>query len=71
MKKKQFISQTEILEYWSVDETLTKIGGVDNLKEWLKKTKNFLWCSSVTLWITNSTGFITYRYSRDWKIFDC
>jgi SpoVK/Ycf46/Vps4 family AAA+-type ATPase len=38
-EKKQFISQTEILEYWSVDETLTKIGGVDNLKEWLKKRK--------------------------------
>jgi SpoVK/Ycf46/Vps4 family AAA+-type ATPase len=36
-EKKQIISQTEILEYWSVDDTISKIGGVDNLKNWLKK----------------------------------
>ena len=36
-EKKQIISQTEILEYWSVDETISKIGGVDTLKNWLKK----------------------------------
>merc|ERR1712115_117045 len=38
-EKKQIISQTEILEYWSVHETISKIGGVDNLKDWLKKRK--------------------------------
>jgi len=38
-EKKQIISQTEILEYWSVDETISKIGGVDDLKNWLKKRK--------------------------------
>ena len=38
-EKKQIISQTEILEYWSVHETISKIGGVDNLKSWLKKRK--------------------------------
>jgi SpoVK/Ycf46/Vps4 family AAA+-type ATPase len=38
-EKKQIISQTEILEYWSVNETMAKIGGVDNLKNWLKKRK--------------------------------
>ena len=38
-EKKQIISQTEILEYWSVDDKITSIGGVDNLKEWLKKRK--------------------------------
>ena len=38
-EKKQIISQTEILEYWSVDETISNIGGVDNLKNWLKKRK--------------------------------
>merc|ERR1711906_53384 len=38
-EKKQIISQTEILEYWSVTETISKIGGVDNLKDWLKKRK--------------------------------
>lgn len=38
-EKKQLIRQTEILEYWSVNETISKIGGVDNLKDWLKKRK--------------------------------
>jgi SpoVK/Ycf46/Vps4 family AAA+-type ATPase len=38
-EKKQLISQTEILEYWSVNETISKIGGIDNLKDWLKKRK--------------------------------
>ena len=38
-EKKQLISQTEILEYWSANETISKIGGVDNLKDWLKKRK--------------------------------
>jgi len=38
-EKKQIISQTEILEYWSVNEKIDNIGGVDKLKEWLKKRK--------------------------------
>jgi SpoVK/Ycf46/Vps4 family AAA+-type ATPase len=38
-EKKQIISQTEILEYWSVEEGIDDIGGVDKLKEWLKKRK--------------------------------
>ena len=38
-EKKQIISQTEILEYWSANEKISKIGGVDNLKNWLKKRK--------------------------------
>jgi SpoVK/Ycf46/Vps4 family AAA+-type ATPase len=38
-EKKQIISQTEILEYWSVKERIDDIGGVDKLKEWLKKRK--------------------------------
>ena len=36
-EKKQIISQTEILEYWSTNENIQNIGGVDNLKEWLYK----------------------------------
>lgn len=39
-EKKQIISQTEILEYWSATETIGNIGGVDNLKSWLKKRKS-------------------------------
>jgi SpoVK/Ycf46/Vps4 family AAA+-type ATPase len=38
-EKKQIIRQTEILEYWSSSENIQKIGGVDNLKDWLKKRK--------------------------------
>ena len=38
-EKKQIISQTEILEYWSVTDKIASIGGVENLKEWLKKRK--------------------------------
>jgi SpoVK/Ycf46/Vps4 family AAA+-type ATPase len=39
VKKKQIISQTEILEYYSVSERITNLGGLDNLKDWLKKRK--------------------------------
>ena len=38
-EKKQIISQTEILEYTSVNETITCLGGLNNLKDWLKKRK--------------------------------
>lgn len=38
-EKKQIIKQTEILEYWPANEKITSIGGVENLKEWLKKRK--------------------------------
>lgn len=38
-EKKQIIGQTEILEYWSVNEKITNLGGLDNLKDWLKKRK--------------------------------
>ena len=36
-EKKQIISQTEILEYWSFNESITNLGGLKNLKEWLNK----------------------------------
>lgn len=38
-EKKQIIRQTEILEYYSVNEKITNLGGLDNLKDWLKKRK--------------------------------
>jgi SpoVK/Ycf46/Vps4 family AAA+-type ATPase len=38
-EKKQIISQTEILEYFSVNEKITSLGGLDNLKDWLNKRK--------------------------------
>jgi len=38
-EKKQIISQTEILEYWTVNETIANIGGITNVKQWLEKRK--------------------------------
>ena len=38
-EKKQIISQTEILEYTSVNQKITQLGGLDNLKSWLMKRK--------------------------------
>jgi len=38
-EKKQIIRQTEILEYSSVTEKIENLGGLDNLKDWLKKRK--------------------------------
>ena len=38
-EKKQVISQTQILEYWSTTEKIQNLGGVDLLKDWLKKRK--------------------------------
>ena len=38
-EKKQIISQTEILEYCSVNEQITNLGGLYNLKDWLIKRK--------------------------------
>lgn len=38
-EKKQIISQTEILEYSSVNEKINNLGGLDNLKSWLQKRK--------------------------------
>lgn len=36
-EKSQLISQTEILEFWPTMENLESIGGLENLKNWLKK----------------------------------
>nr|QYB19192.1 subunit 4 of 26S proteasome [Climaconeis cf. scalaris]QYB19384.1 subunit 4 of 26S proteasome [Climaconeis cf. scalaris] len=38
-EKKQIINQTEILEYSSVDEKISNLGGLNTLKNWLKKRK--------------------------------
>lgn len=38
-EKRQIINQTEILEYWDVNEKITNLGGLDNLKDWLKKRR--------------------------------
>merc|ERR1711935_975167 len=38
-EKKQIIGQTEILEYCSVNEQISNLGGLNNLKDWLTKRK--------------------------------
>ena len=38
-EKKQIIGQTEILEYCSVNEKISNLGGLNNLKDWLNKRK--------------------------------
>lgn len=38
-EKKQIVKQTEILEYWSTTEKISNIGGIENLKKWLKKRR--------------------------------
>ena len=38
-EKKQIIRQTEILEYCSVNAKIANLGGLNNLKDWLKKRK--------------------------------
>lgn len=41
-EKKQIIRKTGILEYFSPDETIADVGGLDNLKGWLhKRTRAF------------------------------
>jgi AAA+ superfamily predicted ATPase len=39
-EKKEIIGQTEILEYWSVNEKIINLGGLKNLKDWLKKRQS-------------------------------
>nr|YP_009497669.1 hypothetical protein ycf46 [Astrosyne radiata]AWT40382.1 hypothetical protein ycf46 [Astrosyne radiata] len=38
-EKKQIVNQTDILEYYSVNDTFVNLGGLKVLKEWLKKRK--------------------------------
>lgn len=40
-EKKQIISQTEILEYCSVNEKISNLGGLNNLKDWLNNENSF------------------------------
>lgn len=42
IEKKQTISQTQILEFCTSDVTLSDIGGLGNLKEWLKRRSEAL-----------------------------
>jgi len=39
-EKKQYIRQTEILEFYNPAETLQSVGGLENLKAWVKQRRN-------------------------------
>lgn len=39
-EKKQYIRQTEILEFYSPKETLKSVGGLENLKAWVQQRRN-------------------------------
>jgi SpoVK/Ycf46/Vps4 family AAA+-type ATPase len=41
-EKKQIISQTKILEFCTVTETMSDVGGLETLKNWLKKRSSAL-----------------------------
>jgi len=39
-EKKQYIRQTEILEFYNPSETLQNVGGLENLKAWIRERRN-------------------------------
>jgi SpoVK/Ycf46/Vps4 family AAA+-type ATPase len=39
-EKKQYIRQTEILEFYPASATLSSVGGLENLKEWVRQRRN-------------------------------
>jgi SpoVK/Ycf46/Vps4 family AAA+-type ATPase len=58
VKKKQIISQTEILEYWSVNEKISNLGGMNNLKDWLKKRKTSFGIQASTYGLPTPRGLL-------------
>ena len=59
-EKKQIISQTEILEYWSVldNEKITNLGGLKNLKDWLRKRKTAFTIQAVNYGLPTPRGLL-------------
>ena len=57
-EKKQIIGQTEILEYWSVNEEFANLGGLENLKEWLKKRQTAFGSQASTYGLPTPRGLL-------------
>ena len=57
-EKKQIISQTEILEYWSVNEKFDGLGGLKSLKEWLKKRQTAFSSQAVNYGLPTPRGLL-------------
>lgn len=57
-EKKQIISQTEILEYWSVDENINNLGGLGNLKDWLSKRQTAFGLKAINYGLPTPRGVL-------------
>lgn len=57
-EKKQIISQTEILEYWSAGEKFDNLGGLKNLKEWLKKRQTAFSSQAINYGLPTPRGLL-------------
>ena len=57
-EKKQIISQTEILEYSSVNEKFDNLGGLKNLKEWLQKRQTAFSSQAINYGLPTPRGLL-------------
>ena len=57
-EKKQIISQTEILEYWAVNEKFDNLGGLQNLKDWLKKRQTGFGSQAINYGLPTPRGLL-------------
>ena len=57
-EKKQIISQTEILEYSSVNEKFDNLGGLENLKEWLRKRQTAFSSQAINYGLPTPRGLL-------------
>ncbi len=57
-EKKQAIRQTGILEFYSPKESLKSVGGLDNLKEWVKMRQNAFTEEARSYGIPNPKGLL-------------
>ena len=57
-EKKQIISQTEILEYLSVNEKFDNLGGLKNLKEWLQKRQTAFGSKAINYGLPTPRGLL-------------
>jgi len=57
-EKKQIISQTEILEYCSVNETIDNLGGLKTLKEWLNKRQTAFEIQAINYGLPTPRGLL-------------
>nr|YP_011005093.1 hypothetical protein V2471_pgp041 [Analipus japonicus]WAM61956.1 hypothetical protein [Analipus japonicus] len=57
-EKRQVISQTELLEFWSVNSTLKDVGGAYNLKRWLNARTEIFSQQALNYGLTTPKGLL-------------